>query len=59
MFDLSDLTNDLNEFQNFYKSGDLAEYNPTERPENPFHKNFFESDFKENIDGKRGFEIKT
>ena len=43
MFDLSDLTNEVNEFQRFYKSSDFVEYNPTERPENPFHKNFFEN----------------
>jgi len=36
-----------------------VEYNPTERPENPFHKNFFESDFKEKFDGNRGFLINT
>ena len=43
MFDLSDLTNDLNEFQNFYKSSEFVEYNPIERPENPFYKNFYKT----------------
>ena len=40
MFDLSDLTNDLNEFKKFYKSSSVK-YNANERPENPFYKNFY------------------
>ena len=41
LFDLTDLTADLNEFNKFYNTRDCAStYSKIERPQNPFHKNF-------------------
>ena len=40
LFDLTDLTADLNEFNKFYNTRDCATFSKIERPQNPFHKNF-------------------
>ena len=40
LFDLTDLTADLNEFNKFYNTRDCASYSKIERPQNPWDKNF-------------------
>ena len=50
MFDLSNLNNEVNEFQNFYKSNEFPNYSKIERPQNPNQGNTEEEIMSLNFD---------